>query len=80
MVPHSEVNGDYLRTSESRNGHRVYVKIRGAPVDVIVDGFGGEICIWKSPTNPTEWLVGEPRFYPRDMMMMSFICSCRNKI
>ena len=69
MVPHSKVNGDYLRTSESINGHRVYVKIRGAPTNVNVDGFGGQLCIWKSPTKPTEWLVGEPRFYPNDMFI-----------
>jgi hypothetical protein len=73
MVPHSKVNGDYLRTSESRNGHQVYVKIRGAPMNVSVDGFGGQLCIWKSPTKPTEWLVGEPRFYPQHMCMAKIV-------
>jgi hypothetical protein len=68
MVPHSEVNGDYLRTSEFKNGQRVYVKIRGAEMDAIVDPFGGKICIWKSPTSHA-WLVGEPRFYPTDKHM-----------
>ena len=57
IVPHSEVNGDYLCTAESINGHRVYVKIRGAPTNVNVDGFGGQLCIWKSPTvSPAKWL------------------------
>jgi hypothetical protein len=67
IVPHSEVNGDYLRTAESINGHRVYVKIRGAPVNG--NDPGGRVCIWKSPTMPHQWLVAKPQSYPQHMCM-----------
>ena len=74
LVPHVEVNGDYLRTSESINGHRVYVKIRGAPLAVSGrgPGAGGRVCIWKSPDvvkYPNQWLVGQPHHYPQHFCM-----------
>ena len=64
ILNHNSVNGDYLRTSMKINGHQMYVKIRGAPMNTWVDKFAGQVCIWKHPSQRTAWLVGEPKFCP----------------
>jgi len=78
LVPHAEVNGDYMRTSESVHGHRVYVKIRGAPVAEDGRGAGGRVCIWKSPTMPHQWLVGQPQYYPKHLCMATINVGNKN--